>query len=106
MKKNKMLSFLLILVLESFLLSCSKEKESSSSGTTPFELRMTDAIASYDAVNIDVTGVEVKTDNGTTVMMNVNAGVYNLLHFANGQDTLIAVATIPTSTVSQVRLIL
>src|SRR6185369_10689592 len=106
MKKNKTLSFLLTILAISFLSSCTKDKELSTASTTPFELRMTDAIAAYDAVNIDVTAVEVKTDGGATILLNVNPGVYNLLDYANGNDTLIAVGTIPTSTVSQVRLIL
>jgi hypothetical protein len=107
MKKNKILTLLLVITCECFILSCSKDKETSDvSSTTPFELRMTDAIANYNAVNIDVQAIEVKTDIGATIMLNVNPGVYNLLDYANGVDTLIATGSIPTATVSQVRLIL
>jgi hypothetical protein len=107
MKRNQILPFLLLLTAESFLFSCTKDKsETTTQNITPFELRMTDATAPYDAVYLDVQGVEVKTDNGASVLLNVNPGIYNLLDYANGNDTLIAVGNIPTSTVSQVRLIL
>ncbi len=106
MRKTKILTLLLAAVCECFILSCSKDKEATATATTPFELRMTDAPANYIAVNIDVQAVEVKTNNGGTIMLNINPGVYNLLDYANGVDTLIAVGNIPTSTVSQVRLIL
>ncbi len=104
--KNKLM-FLLLISGASLFLACSKDKdETTSASTTQFNVRMTDAIAAYDSVNIDIIAVEVKTSGGGTVMLNVNPGVYNLLDYANGVDTLIATATIPTATVSQVRLIL
>jgi len=107
MRTTKILTLLLTAVCESFILSCTKDKEPVAvNSTTPFELRMTDAPANFNAVNIDIQAVEVKTNNGATVMLNVNQGVYNLLDFANGVDSLIASGNIPTSTVSQVRLIL
>lgn len=92
--------------LVSVFSACHKD-EKTSTGTTPFELRMTDATTNvFTAVNIDVQGVEVKTDNGATINLNVHSGVYNLLDFSNGVDTLLAFGDIQTSTVSQVRLIL
>jgi hypothetical protein len=107
-KQINFLSILATIILVSIFASCKKESGSSaSSGTTPFDLRMTDAPTNlYNAVNIDIQGVEVKTSNGATIMLNVNPGVYNLLNFSNGVDTLIAKGDIITSTVSQIRLIL
>jgi len=110
MKKNKSLILALsITALISVFSACKKDNDESSNnpGTTKFELRMTDAPTNvYTAVNIDVQGVEVKTSNGATIMLNVNPGVYNLLDYSNGVDTLLAFGDIQTSTVSQVRLIL
>src|SRR5688500_5629775 len=83
--------------------SCSKDKDET--GTTEFSVRMTDAPGPFDEVNIDIQGVEVKSNQGT-YMLNVNNGVYNLLDFVNGTDTLIATAGIPSGIVSQIRLIL
>ena len=107
MKNSKSFFFFLLIIAECFLLSCAKDKElSTTSGVTPFELRMTDAVATYDSVNIDIAGVEIKTNGGATVLLNIHSGIYNLLDYANGNDTLIAEGAVPTATVSQVRLIL
>jgi hypothetical protein len=86
--------------------ACKKEEATSSVQTTPVKVRMTDAPAGYDQINVDVIGVEFKVNSGTTVNLNVNAGIYNLLDFANGIDTLIASADVPSGELSQVRLIL
>src|SRR5206468_51295 len=55
---------------------------------------------------VDVQGVELTGSGGKTATMNVNKGVYNLLAFSNGIDTLIATGTMEVTTVEQVRLIL
>jgi hypothetical protein len=88
------------------LTACKKENNDSSVSTTPVKVRMTDAPAAYDQVNVDVIGVEFKINSETTFNLNVNPGVYNLLDFTNGVDTLIASADVPSGELSQVRLIL
>ncbi|NTW23961.1 MAG: DUF4382 domain-containing protein, partial [Lentimicrobium sp.] len=50
--------------------------------------------------------VEVTGDDGSTVMLNTNAGIYNLLNFSNGLDTLIATGDLNAGKISQIRLIL
>jgi hypothetical protein len=82
--------------------ACKKE---NAPGKVPYSIRMTDAPGPYSEVNIDLKAVEVTGPNNN-VMLNVNAGVYNLLDFANGIDTLIATGSLNAGTVSQVRLIL
>jgi hypothetical protein len=91
------------------LLSCNKN---SSSGSSHLQVMLTDDPASYDAVNIDVEKVEVNvsSDSGAssgwqTINMP-HPGVYNLLHFSNGIDTVLAAADLPAGTLSQMRLIL
>ena len=106
----KPLRNLLLLSAGALLLATACEKESdsntASTATTPVKVRMTDAPASYDQVNVDITGVEFKVNGETTVNLNVNPGIYNLLDFVNGVDTLIASADVPSGELSQVRLIL
>jgi hypothetical protein len=103
--KKSLILALSVSAFISIFSACKKDREET--GTTPFELRMTDATTNvYSAVNIDVQGVEVKTSNGASVLLNVNSGVYNLLDYSNGVDTLLAYGDVSTSTVSQVRLIL
>jgi hypothetical protein len=72
---------------------------------TPVFIRMTDAPGPYSAVNIDLLSVEV-TGNGATSTLNTNPGIYNLLDFANGVDTLIATGSLTIEKIEQIRLIL
>jgi hypothetical protein len=98
---------LLTIVLLGFN-SCKKKKATAEPDPvkpTPYYIRMTDAPAAYSAVNIDLQGVEI-TGNGNTVMLNINPGIYNLLNFANGVDTLIATGSLTVDKVQQIRLIL
>lgn len=82
--------------------ACNKDNSDKAHLT----VRMTDAPASYDAVMIDIQGVEITGSDGNLVVLNANAGIYNLLDFTNGVDTLIASADVNAGTISQVRLIL
>jgi len=95
--------FILALTVSMLWVSCKKDDAKS---TTPVKVRMTDAPASFQQVNVDIIGVEFNMNNGTMVNLNVNEGIYNLLDFANGLDTLIASADVPSGSLSQVRLIL
>ncbi len=100
----KKLNFLVLaLAVSALWTSCDKD---NSAATTPVKVRMTDAPGNYQEVNVDLTGVEFKINSGATVNLNVRAGIYNLLDFVNGIDTLIASADVPSGTLSQVRLIL
>jgi Domain of unknown function (DUF4382) len=72
---------------------------------------LTDGPAGYDAVYIDVEKVEVNvsSDSGTTtgwqILDLLRPGVYNLLKFSNGIDTVLAAADLPSGTLSQLRLV-
>lgn len=74
---------------------------------TQLNIRLTDAPVSFDEVNIDLQKVVVKGPGGTdTVDLNTNAGIYNLLDYQGGLDTLIANAVISMDDIRQIRLIL
>ncbi|MDO8929140.1 MAG: DUF4382 domain-containing protein, partial [Bacteroidota bacterium] len=83
--------------------SCDSEKDNEKAHLT---VRMTDAPANYDAVMIDVKSVEITGNGGTAVLLNTNAGIYNLLDFSNGLDTMIASGDLEAGSVSQIRLLL
>ena len=84
---------------------CKKDAEKSR-----LTVYLTDAPAEYDAVNIEVIGIEVKasTDPGeggwTTMPMPVSPVTYNLLEFTNGMETLLSTFELPAGKVSQLRL--
>jgi len=87
--------------------SCSKDgNDDSTPGTSSLSVRMTDAPVNYDAVFIDLQNVEITGSAGNATMLNVNPGIYNLLDFANGMDTLIASGNLQAGKIEQVRLIL
>lgn len=101
MKNNLLLAFALFTLC---FTACKDDSENTPSSS--LAVRMTDAPGNYDEVNIDLQGVEVTGPGGNNVMLNVNPGIYNLLDFANGVDTLIASGSIPSGQISQIRLIL
>lgn len=99
-------SLLLIMTIGLFVNSCKKDDSvQPAREPTPYYLRMTDAPAAYSAVNVDIQSVEIKGNRGTATL-NVNAGIYNLLNFSNGLDTLIATGSLMMDRVDQIRLIL
>lgn len=83
--------------------SCNNDDTNAS---YPYAVRLTDAPGPYDKVNVDIQGVEVRGDDGKTVLLNVKKGIYNLLEFSNGLDTVIATDSLEISSVNQIRLIL
>jgi hypothetical protein len=103
MKMKKMKIMLSFILLGFLIISCNDDTSKSS---YPYAVRMTDAPGPYDEVNVDIQGVEVTGDAGQTVTLNVREGIYNLLDFANGANTLIATDSLEISKVEQIRLIL
>jgi len=96
------MTFLLCLALVIMIApSCNKSK-----GESQVEMYMTDAPGDYDAVLVDVRGVEMTGSGGGTVMLDAVPGIYNLLELSNGVSTLIANGGMEAGTISQIRLIL
>ena len=85
--------------------SCKKD---ASSGTSTLNVRLTDAPAAYDSVNVDIKEVRVNFRDDSTgwVSLNTNAKIYNLLKLQNGVDTLLATGTVQSGIVKEIRLIL
>jgi hypothetical protein len=104
------IAFVLFLAANSLFWAC--KKSTSESGSGHLQVMLTDGPAVYDAVNIDVQKVEVNvssdsnTSSGWQTVNLLHPGVYNLLKFSNGIDTLLAAADIPAGTLSQMRLVL
>jgi len=89
-----------VAVASFFLGACNDEKNAR------IEVRLTDAPGDYEEVNIDIQGVEVHTDGGGWLDLNVNSGVYSLLELTNGLDTLLGTLELPPGRISQIRLVL
>lgn len=88
-----------------FLTSCSKDNDTK--GNARVAVRLTDGPADYDAIYIDVQQVEIHSDvSGWVTLAPLVPGVYNLLDFSNGMDTLLCQAELPAGSISQMRLVL
>lgn len=88
--------------------SCNR----SEAGTGRLHVKMMDAPSpfDYDAIYLDVIGVEVKVtpDGGDEkwISLSTGAGVYNMLTLVNGTDILLANEEIPSGRIQEIRLIL
>lgn len=108
MKKLLLPAVLLCATVFSFQ-SCKKDKNDTpnGSGTAKVSMRLTDGPAAYDHVYVDIQQVVVTMEGSAAVtVVPIRPGIYDLLDFSNGVDTLLAEATVPAGKVSQIRLVL
>ena len=98
-------SILLAFTLIAFF-ACSKDDDNA--GKVTLNIRLTDGPGDYQQVNVDIQEIRIKTTSDTAqwVTLNTNAGIYNLLDFQNGVDTLLATGFMSTDTLKEVRFIL
>jgi hypothetical protein len=105
MKPMKKATFLagVVCLFSCLFFSCKKDNSNSH-----LDVKLTDAPASYDAVNIDVREVwiNMRSDSTGWIKLNANANTYNLLSLQNGVDTTVATGTIPTGNIQEIRFVL
>ena len=79
----------LVFVAAFGLAACGSDEQ-----TARLEIRLTDAQGDYEAVYVDIQGVEInaESDESGWKQLEVNKGIYNLIEFTNGMDTLLATA--------------
>ena len=107
MKKLLCTSLASLVIIGFALTACKKNNESSSR----LMVRLTDAPVNFQEVNVDIQQVRVKFSDDTAsangwVDLATKAGIYNLLGFQNGVDTLLASGTFPLQIVKEIRFIL
>ncbi len=103
---KKILSIALALGLIAFN-ACDKDDNKTADSVT-LNIRLTDGPGDYQQVNVDIKEIRIKSasDSAQWVTLNSNAGIYNLLDFQNGVDTLLATGTVSSDTLKEVRFIL
>ena len=112
MKYTKKFFLFSVTVLALLILwsSCSKnDKNSNTTGQAQLQVRLTDSpFPDAKEVWVDIQQVQViMSDTSNPIVLDgSHPGLYNLLDFTNGKDTLLADAMIPPGTISQIRLIL
>jgi hypothetical protein len=107
-RKSKLTILFAMLCAGVSLVACKKnDDDGNSTGNATLNMRLTDAPGEYDAVNLDIQKIEVTMAGSSAVSLTpARPGVYDILRFRNGLDTLLAQTTIPAGTVNQIRLVL
>ncbi len=116
MKNLIRLALLPVFAATLILYACQKEATDNTTTNPnkphPVTIYLTDhQTPIFDSVFIDLQRLEVKLEDDTLpndgwVNLNIHAGVYNILRFRNGLDTLFATGTLPNARVKKVRLTL
>ena len=68
----------------------------------PFELYLTDCPYEADEVNVEIISVILEDNAGEQVNLNTNVGIYNLLDFTDGIDTLLAFGNIELEDINNI----
>lgn len=98
MKINRIPVLLLFMVLAA---ACQDDNEKAK-----LIIRLTDSPGDYEKVNIDIQDIEVNGEGGWKSLPNVNKGIYNLLDFTDGKETVLTSTEYPTGKINQIRLVL
>ncbi|HEY9176431.1 MAG TPA: DUF4382 domain-containing protein [Flavipsychrobacter sp.] len=108
--KKSIFSGLLLVALSAVIFTACKKDDNTTPTTSQkanVSFYLTDDPANYDAVYIDIQQVEITMAGSAAVALTpVRPGVYNLLDFRNGLDTLLLRTDLPAGKVEQIRLIL
>ncbi len=118
MKNIIQFSILSLLAITIVFYSCQKDATGYQNGTTDINkphavtIYLTDhQTPIFDSVFIDLRRLEVKLEDDTLpndgwVNLTINPGVYNILRFRNGLDTLFATGTLPNARIRKIKLVL
>lgn len=119
MKQISMFSFVVLgsAFLTLLVWSCQKEAVgggSISDMNKPHSVTIfltDDQTPVFDSVFIDLQKLEVKLEDDSTshdgwVNLNIRPGIYNILRFRNGLDTLFATGSLPNARIQKIRLTL
>jgi hypothetical protein len=117
MKIKKSLLFLSLFLTTMIVVFISCKKETSAgpgavpAGKSELKIMMTDDPSIiFDSIFLDIQRVEVKVEDSTGRehwdTLSIRAGVYNILRFRNGLDTLLATGYVPNGEVEKIRITL
>src|SRR5438045_7781226 len=116
MKSINVFSIALISLLSLTTVSCQKGvsdmNKNSMNKPHSAKIFLTDHESPvFDSVFIDIQKLEVKVEddslgNDGWITLDIRPGVYNILRFRNGLDTLFATGTLPNANIRKLRLTL
>ena len=103
----KKLSYLFIFAILVVLAACNKNNSNDPAVNPVFGVKLTDAPAGYDAVNVEILSMEANLGNGWVVFPVEHPAIYNLQEFNNGNTMLlIGDTSIAPCMMSELRLVL
>jgi hypothetical protein len=111
--KFYLLGFFAVVSMGLFLTGCQSNNDTS--GTSRISVRMMDATADYDEVNVEVLDVLIKdnSDSGDQGWLSIGDAlqvgpdkIYNLLDLTGGVNALLADNLVPSGKLGQIRLLL
>lgn len=93
--------------------SCDKSADNMNGSPSHLDIYLTDAPGDYQGVWVDIQKVMINVPGSDTTDSAgwkeaplLRPGLYNLLDFRNGADTVLGGVDLPAGTVSQIRLVL
>lgn len=93
--------------------SCDKSVDNMANSPSHLDIYLTDAPGDYQEVWVEIQKVMINTPGsdstdsaGWKEVPLLRPGLYNLLDFRNGADTVLGGVDLPAGTISQIRLIL
>ncbi|CAN5464525.1 hypothetical protein BH11BAC1_BH11BAC1_23300 [soil metagenome] len=102
--KIKSIVFCMFLAFINVLISGCKQEDSNPSSS--LMIRMKDAPASFDQVNVEVVEIQIHNDVNGWQVIPVTDSIYDLLLLQGNTTTFLANAILPSGNISQVRLLL
>jgi uncharacterized membrane protein len=107
MRIKALLSIGMVLLTFGGLFSCKKSSTTNNAATAQMSMKLTDDPANYDAVYIDIQQIGITMTGKSELMLTpARRGIYSLLTFKNGMDTLLLTTSIPVGTIEQIRMVL
>ena len=105
MKLRQILPFIVAASSLFVFSGCDKDNDGE---TTELNIRLTDNPFNATAVNVDIERVQVKLreEGDSWITLNTHAGIYNLLDYQNGIDTLLAQGIVPVGPLREIRFVL
>lgn len=104
MKKQFPIWFPLLFLIG--LIACDLQTVDPVQGKAAVQVFLTDDPGDYQQVNIDLLQVRIKTKDTSWVDLNTNQGLYDLLQYQAGDDTLIVNDSLPPGEIQELRLVL
>jgi hypothetical protein len=104
---SSFLALLGILSQMTFVQSCEEAEEVPS--TSRLKLALVDSPADYEAVNVDIQEISLKTtgtteNNGWIKLEGFQPGIFNILEFTGGRELMLADMDFPAGRITQLQM--